>query len=149
MYTVTSYLKKIAPFLITLILWRLSIYFWNPGGILALIPIFYYTFVRPVNWFGLFGIFFCFLIDYRCGLPLFWTSIFCLFYAVNGFQNYVDIQHMDNNALYGFMVFIGLGILFLIFSHLTWANMINNIWLFTWMCVLYVPITAIDNWIKR
>jgi hypothetical protein len=149
MYNVKLFLKKALPFLVTIFLWRMSIYFWNPGGILALIPVFYWTFVRPVDWFAFFGFVFCFLIDYRCNLPLFWTCLFCLFYAANGFQNYLDIQNMDNHALYAFMTFSGLGILLLIFSGLTWHNFINNIWLFVWLNVLYTPITSLDNWIKK
>lgn len=148
MHGITLFLKKSLPFLITLFLWRLSIYFWNPCGILALIPIFYWTFVRPVDWFALFAIVFCFLIDYRCDLPLFWTCLFCLFYAINGFQNYIDIQNMDDNGLYAFMSFTGFGILLLIFSGLTWSNFINNIWLFAWLNILYLPITSTDKWIK-
>jgi hypothetical protein len=86
-------MKKLLHFLITIFLWRLSIYFWNPAGILALIPIFYWSFVRPVDGFTIFGLIFCFLIDYRCGLVLFWTFLYCLFYAINGFQNYIDFQN--------------------------------------------------------
>lgn len=149
MHKIIPFLKNSMPFLMTLILWRLSVYFWNPAGILALIPIFYYTFVRPINGFALFAFIFCFLIDYRCNLPLLWSSIFCLFYAISGFQNYIDIQHMDNNAQLGFMIFSGIGILLLIFSGLTWMNLINNIWLFIWLNVLYIPITSTDNWIKQ
>ncbi len=143
------FFHKSFPFLITVFLWRLSIPWWNPAGILALIPVFYYTFVRPINWFVLFGLLFCFLIDYRCNLPLFWTSLFCLFYAVNGFQNYIDATHFENNSLYLFMLFIGLGLLILIFSGWTWISFINNIWLFVWLSVLYTPITASDKWVKK
>jgi hypothetical protein len=148
MKTTLSFLKKSLPFLVTLFLWRLSIYFWNPCGILALIPVFYWTFVKPVDFFVLFSFLICFLIDYRCNLPLFWTCIYCFFYAINGFQNYIDIQHMKNNSLYAFMVFSGTGILILIFSGLTWINFVNNLWLFAWLNVLYLPITSIDNWTK-
>ncbi len=137
------------PFILTLSLWRLSVHFWNPSGILALIPVFYYTFVRHVRGFSLFGLIFCFLIDYSCNLPLFWTCLFCLFYAIHGFQNYIDTQHMDNNALTGFSIFSGIGILLLIFSGLSWANMFNNIWLFMWLNVLYIPITSIDKWVVK
>ena len=143
-----SFLKKSLPFLVTLFLWRMSIYFWNPCGILALIPVFYWTFVKPVNFFVLFGLFICFLIDYRCNLPLFWTCLYCLFYAVNGFQNYIDVQNMNNNAIQAFMAFSGCGILLLIFSGLTWTNFINNLWLFVWLNILYIPITSLDNWSK-
>ena len=149
MYKFIPIFKQLLPFLMTLFLWRLSVYFWNPAGILALIPIFYYTFVRPIKFFTLFGLVFCFLIDYRCNLPLFWTCMYCLFYALIGFQNFVDIQHMENNALYGFMVFSGISILLLIFSSLTWTNFINNLWLFLWLNVLYIPITSLDNWLKK
>ena len=149
MHNVVVFLRHSAPFLMTVFLWRLSVAFWNPGGILALVPIFYYTFVRPINWFAGFGLLFCFLIDYRCNLSLFWTSLFCLFYAVNGFQNYVEVSHVDRNALVIFMLFSGTGILLLMFSSLTWMNFINNLWLFIWMGVLYIPITSIDNWIKK
>ena len=90
MQQIVYFLKKLLPFIMTLILWRLSVYFWNPAGILALIPIFYYTFVRHIHGFTLFGLIFCFLIDYRCNLPLFWSILFCLFYAVCGFQNYIE-----------------------------------------------------------
>ena len=138
------YFNKFLPFLITLILWRLAVPFWNPSGILALIPIFYYTFVRPIHWFPLIALMFCFLIDYRCNLPLFWTTFFCVFYAINGFQNYTDIQKLEKNASGVFAVFIGIGFLILTFYGKNWANFINNLWLFAWLCVLYIPITSID-----
>ena len=144
-----KHLKYAVPFLITLFLWRLNVNFWNPAGILALIPIFYYTFVKPVDWFVLFGLTICFLIDYKCDLTLFWTFLFCLFYAANGLQKYIDISHNEKNAMYIFMFFIGTGFIFLTFLDLDWKNFINNIWLFTWMCVLYTPITGIDKWIRN
>ena len=149
MYNIVYILKKSLPFLMTIFLWRLSVYFWNPAGILALIPIFYYTFVRHIHGFTCFGLLFCFLIDYRCDLPLLWTILFCLFYAINGFQNYIDMQNADNNALKVFKAFIGIGIILLIFSGLTWMNFINNVWLFIWLSILYTPVTSIDNWAKR
>ena len=149
MQQIVYFLKKLLPFIMTLILWRLSVYFWNPAGILALIPIFYYTFVRHIHGFTLFGLIFCFLIDYRCNLPLFWSILFCLFYAGCGFQNYIDTKNMDNNALYMFMVFVGIGIVLLILSGLSWLNLVNNIWLFVWLSVLYIPITSLDNWTKK
>lgn len=142
------FLKKSYPFLITLILWRLSVYFWNPAGILALIPIFYYTFIKQTDWFGLFALIFCFLIDYRAGLQLFWTILFCIFYAINGFQNYVDVKNLDRNGIGIFMLFIGSGFFVLTCIGGTWNNFINNLWLFIWMCVLYIPITSIDNLLR-
>jgi len=149
MYNIIQIFKQIMPFIMTLFLWRLSVYFWNPAGILALIPIFYYTFVRPIHGFAFFGLLSCFLIDYRCNLPLVWTCIYCLFYAINGFQNFLDIQNADNRALYVFQMFIGIGFVLLMFTGLTWKNLINNIWLFVWISVLYTPITSIDSFFER
>lgn len=149
MYKVIPILKQLLPFIMTLFLWRLSVYFWNPAGILALIPIFYYTFVRPIHGFAFFGLLFCFLIDYRCNLPLIWTCIYCLFYAINGFQNFLDIQNADNKALYVFQMFIGIGFVLLMLTGLTWKNLINNIWMFIWISVLYNPITSIDTFCER
>ena len=143
-----NFFYKSWPFLITVILWRLSVSFWNPAGILALIPVFYYTFVKPVDWFVLFGLMFCFLIDYRCNLSLFWTVLFCLFYAVNSFQNYIEMKNVEKNALIIFMVFIGVGFAILTCFHFTWHNFVNNLWLFAWMNVLYIPVTSI-NFSKR
>ena len=60
-----NFLRISFPFLLTVALWRLSGNFWNPAGILAIIPIFFCSFVRPVNWFGLFSVFMCFVIDYK------------------------------------------------------------------------------------
>lgn len=149
MKNIVRFFRKSWPFLITLVLWRLSTSFWNPAGILALITVFFYSFIKPVDWFPLFSLLICFLIDYRCNLPLFWTIVYCLFYAVNGFQNYIDATHLQNNALYLFMCFIGLGFFILIFSGMTWGGFLNNLWLFIWLNVLYMPITALDKWVEK
>ena len=149
MKKIVYFFRQYWPFLITLILWRLSTSFWNPAGILALITVFFYSFVKPVDWFPLFSFFICFLIDYRCSLPLFWTIVYCLFYAVNGFQNYIDATRLQNNALYLFMCFIGLGFFILMFSGMTWGGFLNNLWLFIWLNVLYIPITALDKWVEK
>lgn len=149
MNTVVNFIKKSWPFIITLALWRLSATFWNPAGILALITIFFYSFVKPIEWFPLFSLLICLLIDYRCNLPLFWTIMYCLFYAINGFQNYVDAPHTENNALYLFTGFIGFGFFILLFYNLTWTGLLNNLWLFIWLNILYIPITALDKWTEK
>ncbi len=149
MNKVVYFLRKIWPFLITLILWRLSASFSNPAGILALTTVFFYSFVKPIDWFPVFSLFICFLIDYRCNLPLFWTILYCLFYAVNGFQNYIDATHTSKDGLYLFMTFIGFGFFILMFSGLNLVVISNNLWLFIWLSVLYIPITALDKRIEK
>ena len=127
------------PFLLTIALWRLSTPFWNPGGILALIPIFYCVFVRHMPWFGIFGAIMCFLIDYKFNTTGLWLAIYCLFYAVNGFQTIIDLARMDRDAINAFMVFIGVGIIITIFTGFGFINILRGIWIFIFMSLLYMP----------
>jgi len=138
-----KYLKLFFPFLITLVLWRLSAPFWNPGGILALIPIFYYSFIRPIPWFALYGGIFCFLIDYKFDSLLFWTFMYCLFYAANGFQNYVDLPRQKNDGILVFMGYFGACAIILLLMGFSFVGLARAIWLFMWISILYIPLTAL------
>lgn len=138
-----NFLKNAFPFIAVIILWRLSVAFWNPAGILAIIPIFYSSFVKPVPWFAPFAVTFCFLIDYRFDSLVFWTVMYCLFYAINGFQNIIDLSRVDKNAINIFMIFFGISTLILSFMNFNFSNIIRAIWLFAWVSTLYIPITAL------
>lgn len=146
---IISCLKKSFPFLLTIGLWRLSAPFWNPAGILAVIPIFYCSFVKPVPWFYLFSFFMCFAIDYKFETVCFWMAMYCLFYTINSFQNIIDIQRMDKNAIFAFVVFFAVCILLQIFSNLSFVNIINGIWIFSWTTMMYIPITVLIKRIKN
>ena len=74
---IVDFLRAAFPFITVIILWRLAVPFWNPAGILAIIPIFYCSFVRPVPWFAPFAVLFCFLIDYRFDTLAYWTAAHC------------------------------------------------------------------------
>lgn len=143
---IINFLCAAFPFIAVLVLWRLAVPFWNPAGILAMIPIFYCSFVRPVPWFAPFALLFCFLIDYRCETLVYWTTVYCIFYAINGFQNYIDLSRMDNNALNIFMLFLGITISILLILNPNAGGIMRGIWLFAWTSTLYIPITAL---IKR
>ncbi len=138
-----TFLRNAFPFIVLIVLWRLSIPFWNPAGILAIIPIFYCSFVRPVPWFSPIAVLFCFLIDYRFDTLFYWTIMYCLFYAINGFQSFFDLTRVDRNALNEFMIFFGLSTLILSLFHLNLANLMRAVWLFAWVSTLYIPITAL------
>lgn len=140
---VIKFLRNIFPFITVIVLWRLSVYFWNPAGILAIIPIFYCSFVRPVPWFVPFALLFCFLIDYKFDTLVYWTAMYCIFYAINGFQNFFDLTRVDKNAIHIFMIFFGVAIMILIMLDLNISNVMWAIWLFAWVSVLYIPITAL------
>ena len=142
---VINFLRAIFPFLSVIFLWRLAIPFWNPGGILAIIPIFYCTFIRPVSWFMPFGLLFCFLLDYNMGSLCYWTVIYCLCYALNGFQSFIDFEHRDFNSIDIFVLYIGLGLVFFEITHLNWTTFCRTVWVFVWTTILYLPITQLIN----
>ena len=143
---IVSFLCKASPFLAVIILWRLQLHFWNTGGILAMIPIFYYSFVRPVDWFAPFAALFCFLIDYSFDTKLFWTAAYCIMYSVNGFQYFIDLPRTDKNALIPFMMFFGTALSILMLINLSWIMVFRCIWMFVWVSAVYIPIT---NLIKK
>ncbi|MDR0727043.1 MAG: hypothetical protein LBF37_03185 [Rickettsiales bacterium] len=137
------FLKTAFPFLAVILLWRLSVPFWNPGGILALIPIFYYSFIKSASWFVFFAAVFCFLIDYKSDTLLYWTTIYCFFYAINGFQNFVDLTRQKNDGLLIFMGYFGASAALLSLIGWSGAGFIRAIWLFCWASVLYIPFTVL------
>ena len=145
-YKIIKFLRDAFPFIAVIVLWRLSVAFWNPAGILAIIPIFYCSFVRPIPWFAPFAILFCFLIDYRFDTLVYWTVMYCLFYAINGFQTFFDLTRVDKNALYVFMIFFGVATFVLSITNPTVATLMRAAWLFARRSTLYVRITAL---IKR
>ncbi|MCL2331084.1 MAG: hypothetical protein FWC61_00885 [Proteobacteria bacterium] len=147
MKKLTHYLDIIFPFAATLILWRLDSRVWNPGGILAILPIFYYSFVRPRGFFLPFAILGCFLLDYNFDTLLFWTTMFAISYGVYGFQSYLDISRQKFDGLYVFMFFFGLCLLILgawaMAATMSLRPAPETIWLFLWVTVLYMPFVAL------
>ncbi len=143
---IISWLSDASPFLAVIVLWRLNLHFFNPAGILAIIPIFFYSFVRPIRWFAPFSILFCFLIDYCFDTKLFWTAMYCAAYAVIGFQYFIDIPRADKNAIVPFMIFFGIAMFILMMVNLSWVVLWRAIWLFIWVVAMYLPIT---NFMKK
>ncbi len=144
-----SFLRNASPFLAVIILWRLQLHFWNPGGILALIPIFYYSFVRPVRGFTAVSVLFCFLIDYAFDTKLFWTTMYFIAYAINGFQYFIDLPRADKNAIVPFMIFLGLSLFILMVVNISWTVIGRSIALFIWMSVIYTPIINLLKVVHR
>ena len=138
-----DFLHVAFPFLLTIGLWRLSVPFWNPGGILAIIPIFFCSFVSPIKWFGIFSVLMCMCLDYNFETVCFWIAMYCLFYAINGFQSLVDISRLDKNGLGAFAIFFGLCVLIQVFTNLTWTSFSRGIFMFIFVSLMYMPITLI------
>ncbi len=98
------------PFIATLFLWRLSFPILNPNGILAFIPIFYYSLIDTRKGFLPMALLGCFLMDYNFDLTLFWTAIFCALYAFAGLQSRINLASQKFHGWVFFMIFIGLGL---------------------------------------
>lgn len=144
-----NFLRSAFPFLAVLFLWRASAPIWNPAGMLAIIPIFYCAFIRPTPWFMLFGLIFCFLLDYNLGTLCYWTALYCILYAINGFQGFIDITRAPQNGIGVFAIFFGVAIILLTIPHLNISNILRMIWMFMWTCVLYMPITVLIKRVKN
>ncbi len=142
-YSIKHFFCTIFPFLTALFLWRLSGPFWNPAGILAIIPIFYCSFVKPVPWFVGISILFCFLIDYKFNTLVYWMVLYCFAYAANGFQGFIDLPRSPHRAIGAFMIFFGIGIFILVCAHVSLSNIIRALWIFCWTSALYIPITGL------
>lgn len=140
---IVHFLRTAAPWLAVVTLWRLSNSFWNPAGILALIPIFYFSFVMPVPYFAPFAILFCFLIDYKFETLVFWTMLYCLFYAINGFQTFFDLTKLDKNAIHVFLLFFSVGMIILWLGNFGFINLLETLWTIFLGGTLYIPITQI------
>lgn len=102
-------IEILLPFFATLFLWRLSFNFLNPNGILAFVPIFYYSVIRDRGGFLPMALIGCFLLDNNFNTALFWTILFCLFYAIIGLQTVINPLNQRLRGLDLFMVFIGGG----------------------------------------
>lgn len=142
---ILSWLCDISPFLAVIILWRLQMPVFNPAGILAIIPMFYYSFVRPINWMPLMSIIFCFLIDYNMDTKLYWVGVYLVAYAINGFQYFIDLPRADKNAIVPFTIFFGAVMFVLMIANLSWIVIGRGIWMFIWITALYFPITKLLN----
>jgi hypothetical protein len=136
-------LQKIFPFLFTVALWRLSVPWLNPAGVLAIVPIYYCSFIKPVPYFTVFAILFCFLLDYKFDTLFVWTICYCVYYSVMNIQNFLDLTHTNKNGIFAFMLFFGLIVSFITIRHIDLSNLFAGILMFILTTVMYIPITVL------
>ena len=137
---IIKFLQVSFPFFLTLALWRLSAPWINPAGILAIVPIFYCSFIRPVPYFAPFAILLCFLLDYKFNTVLLWTIFYCMFYVIMNLQTFIDLTHTNRDGIYPFMGFVGTAILFMVIPHLSLTNILSGILIFSILTIMYIPI---------
>lgn len=140
---IINFLRAVFPFLLTIGLWRLTNPLLNPAGVLAIIPIFIYTFVRPTNWFVLFSMLMCVCLDYNFETVCFWLALYCFFYSINTFQNYIDIPRMDNYGMFAFLVFFAIAIFIQMIINFSPMNFLRGGWMLILGTVMYIPIAKL------
>ena len=137
---IVKILREIFPFVLTIALWRLSFPWLNPAGILAIIPIFYCSFIRPIRYWTFFAIIMCFLIDYKFNTLFIWTFFYCAYYSIMNIQTMLDLTHTKENGLYAFALFLGIAALFITILHINFGNLLAAIIMFLITCAFYIPI---------
>lgn len=139
-----DFLRRVFPFALTLFLWRLGSGWFNPGGMLALIPIFYCTFIRPTPWFAPFAVLMCFMIDYKSDTLLYWTAVFGGCYAAYNMQTAVDFSQAAHRGVNVFAAMFASAVVIISLPHITgFANFLRMAWTIAWGCAMYVPLTLV------
>lgn len=73
----------------------------------------------------------------------FWVAMYCLFFSINSFQNYVDIPRMDNYGLFAFMVFFGIALFIQMIVNFSFMNILRGMWMFVLVGAMYIPIAKL------
>ncbi|MBR1380512.1 MAG: hypothetical protein IJ560_02900 [Alphaproteobacteria bacterium] len=146
---IVEVLRVLFPFALTLFLWRMEHPFWNPGGFLAIIPIFYCSFILRIAWFPAFSVIMCFLLDYNFSSHFFWTGLYCLVYAANGFQDLIDITRLERNAIGAFMVFLFAALFIPAIINISWNVVLRTIWCYVFATLVYFPLSEIIRGVKH
>jgi hypothetical protein len=146
-------LKQIFPYAITISLWYLSGPRYNPFGILALIPIFYYMFsAREKNWFG-FGFLMCFLIDFSAGTLFLFSSVFLLSKALNDFYGFLENEGNGFNVrkfnMFLMMLSLSMFVYAIFNARFFWNFLAGIVWLYIWLLILYLPFVALFRRVKN
>jgi hypothetical protein len=146
-------LNILLPFIATLFLWRLSSPVFNPNGILALVPIFYYSIVNPRGSFLPMALLGCFLLDRNFDTMLFWTALFCLIYAGLALQNFINPTAQKLRGIYLFMIMIGIGAmiqgLWAAFGTMSMIPIWTAIWMFAISNIGYIILTYLFEKAER
>ncbi|MDR0967803.1 MAG: hypothetical protein LBL75_03190 [Rickettsiales bacterium] len=145
------------PFFATIFLWRLTSNFFNPGGILVMIPVFYYSVFLGRTEFIPMAILGCFLLDINFNTTLLWTILFCVFYGVINLQNIINPYMQKMRGIYLFMCFIGAGVIMIsiwdMFQTSSFIPLLWGAWVFIITAALYLPITYLFQrvicWTKK
>ena len=134
---IIRYLQIAFPFLLTIVLWRLSCPWVNPAGLLCIIPIFYCSFIKPVCYFAPFALVMCFLLDYKFGSDFMWTIYYCLCYMIMNLQTAIDLTHTKKSGVYAFMTFGNYYLIYIFATHRFYKFITFGYYVCNYKCVIY------------
>ena len=141
-------IRDLFPYYITITLWYLSAPRFNPFGVLALIPIFYYMFYLRAKYWTAFGFLVCFLLDFSAGTKFLFSALFLL---ANVLNTSMGIFENDNSSRIGvrkFGMFTGIMALLMLVYAIFNTNhffgfVFGIIWLYLWLFVMYIPLVVL------
>lgn len=149
---ILNFFRRIFPFLITFVLFESPSSRFNPFGFLAIIPLFFYLFSKPIKYWIFFAFFIGFLLDYNAGTSFLFCSLFLIMFTLN---NVFGLMESDGGFNSGnFSIFMGVFLLsffvfMLINTGVVWIWLINIIWLYLWTFALYIPFVALFKLIQN
>lgn len=132
-----KYFKFLFPFLFVFICWYISVFFINLSGILAIIPIFFWTFKKEIPYFFIYGLFFYFLIEFRLDIIPILSFLYYILYIVLSSYKKINIYFLN---LYGniiFYIYFCLNILILLIINLNYTNILNYLFIYIFGCIFY------------
>jgi hypothetical protein len=143
-------LKSVFPYVLAVSLWALPDPRFNPFGILAMIPAFYYMFIARVRGWKWFGFMICFLLDYNAGTLFVFSGMFLIAIAANILFGIFDMEE-DGLAVKKFGLFIVPSLLALFIFQATgypgfWIQLAGALWLCALVMILYLLLSALMRW---
>ena len=142
-----NFFNILFPYIFVIILWYFD-FFWNPNGFLSLIPIFYFSFIKPVDFYFLFSIFFLLVLDYCTDSLLFFTFYYCVIFSINYFQSFIDIKNQKKASHILFLIFVSIPIIILTISNNS-SNIFNSVIFIIWIYILYIIFTKVLEYLKN
>lgn len=142
-----KFLKVVFPYLVTVVLWSLSTPVFNPFGILAIIPIFYYMFCNEKPYWFWFGLLMSFMLDFNFDTLFVFCALFLFMNAINGLYGVFD----EKGPVFGiqkFNFFVGTMAAFLlinaVFNEPNFLKFLLGIgMIYALLIILYLPVVVL------
>jgi hypothetical protein len=117
-------MRAVVPALLAVLLLFLPHPSLNPGGILALVPIFYFFVKNPKYMNFTVSLVLLMILDYDNDTTFIWSFVFVLFYVVSNFQKVIIFKEQKFSAAFFFFLFVFMG-LFIQWFGMVWPGVLG------------------------